>query len=386
MPLQKRIDAVRAPPSPQRAQGPPARPAPLRAGRSGPRGPPPGFKAPTRVAGGDAQLAAATPDVHTGGARYPAGTRRAQPRVPGRPDQSSHRPERGRRDRPGGPPVRRSGQRRSAGRRHREGGEIAVSEAVKQLAGSIQDGSFRERGSLRLKGFDEPWRLFEVVWRDEPAATAAPARRPVVKRLTLRRRKRMPIEDLAWQVHALVPLAPEGLRRAIGELVPVVFPTARTAATADQFLATREGRAGQSAAGAARGGARLGSRGPGGAPARATARRARRARRGTAAPRWRRGARGGRPRSDGRRARAGPGRAPRAGGGARPMARSPGGARSVVRRRPRAGARRAGRRSGSPAVARAPRRAAPRAHARGARADGAADSGVRSLCRHPELG
>ena len=47
-----------------------------------------------------------------------------------------------------------------------KGGEILVSDAVKQLAGTIPGVAFRDRGRFRLKGFPEPWRLYEVLWRD----------------------------------------------------------------------------------------------------------------------------------------------------------------------------------------------------------------------------
>jgi DNA-binding SARP family transcriptional activator/class 3 adenylate cyclase len=47
------------------------------------------------------------------------------------------------------------------------GGEILVSEVVKQLAGTSPDLVFRDRGQYRLKGFPERFRLYEVPWRDE---------------------------------------------------------------------------------------------------------------------------------------------------------------------------------------------------------------------------
>ncbi|HWC13575.1 MAG TPA: BTAD domain-containing putative transcriptional regulator [Actinomycetota bacterium] len=45
------------------------------------------------------------------------------------------------------------------------GGEILVSEVVKQLAGTIPEVAFRDRGRVVLKGFPDRWRLLEVVWR-----------------------------------------------------------------------------------------------------------------------------------------------------------------------------------------------------------------------------
>ena len=53
------------------------------------------------------------------------------------------------------------------------GGEILVSEPVKQLAGTIPGVSFRDRGRFRLKGFSERWRLYEV---EAPSPTASPRR------------------------------------------------------------------------------------------------------------------------------------------------------------------------------------------------------------------
>lgn len=44
-----------------------------------------------------------------------------------------------------------------------KGGEILVSDAVRQLAGTLPGVSFRDRGRFRLKGFREPWRLYEIV-------------------------------------------------------------------------------------------------------------------------------------------------------------------------------------------------------------------------------
>jgi DNA-binding SARP family transcriptional activator len=46
-----------------------------------------------------------------------------------------------------------------------KGGEILVSEAVRHLAGTVPGTGFRDRGRFRLKGFEERWRLYEVVWR-----------------------------------------------------------------------------------------------------------------------------------------------------------------------------------------------------------------------------
>ena len=64
------------------------------------------------------------------------------------------------------------------------GGEILVSEIVKQLVGSTPDATFVDRGRYQLKGFPERSHLFEVVWaEDEPAPSATfAARTPYVGR------------------------------------------------------------------------------------------------------------------------------------------------------------------------------------------------------------
>ncbi|HEX2241353.1 MAG TPA: AAA family ATPase [Actinomycetota bacterium] len=60
-----------------------------------------------------------------------------------------------------------------------KGGEILVSEIVKQLAGSTAEVSFSDRGRVRLKGFPERWKLFEVNWQEgleeEEPAEQSPA-------------------------------------------------------------------------------------------------------------------------------------------------------------------------------------------------------------------
>src|SRR5439155_1103530 len=44
------------------------------------------------------------------------------------------------------------------------GGQILVSDVTRQLAGTVPDVSFHDTGEHQLKGFPEPWRLWEVVW------------------------------------------------------------------------------------------------------------------------------------------------------------------------------------------------------------------------------
>jgi class 3 adenylate cyclase/DNA-binding NarL/FixJ family response regulator len=51
-----------------------------------------------------------------------------------------------------------------------QGGEILISDVVRQLVGSTSPFELRDRGRVRLRGFPERWRLHEVVWREELVA------------------------------------------------------------------------------------------------------------------------------------------------------------------------------------------------------------------------
>ncbi|HEX2154600.1 MAG TPA: adenylate/guanylate cyclase domain-containing protein, partial [Acidimicrobiia bacterium] len=50
-----------------------------------------------------------------------------------------------------------------------QGGQILVSQIVQDLAGTMGDTRVVDRGLFWLKGFQERWRLFEVLWRDKAA-------------------------------------------------------------------------------------------------------------------------------------------------------------------------------------------------------------------------
>ncbi len=62
------------------------------------------------------------------------------------------------------------------------GGQIFVSDLMRQLMGAGVGLPLRDRGRVRLKGFPERWRLFEVVWRDERVVGAPPELTPFVGR------------------------------------------------------------------------------------------------------------------------------------------------------------------------------------------------------------
>src|SRR5215211_5990836 len=58
------------------------------------------------------------------------------------------------------------------------GGEILVSDMVRQLAGTVPGVQYRDRGRHTFKGFDEPWRLYQVVWPGAPPKRVQPRARP----------------------------------------------------------------------------------------------------------------------------------------------------------------------------------------------------------------
>jgi class 3 adenylate cyclase/tetratricopeptide (TPR) repeat protein len=92
-----------------------------------------------------------------------------------------------------------------------EGGQILVSNVVKELAASVPDLRLLDRGRFRLKGFDERWRLFEVVWQED-VPTAAPAlmeRTPFVGREAERADLRRLLDQVARGQGALVMIGGE---------------------------------------------------------------------------------------------------------------------------------------------------------------------------------
>ena len=76
------------------------------------------------------------------------------------------------------------------------GGEILVSDVVRQLIGSSPAFELRDRGRVRLRGFPERWRLHEVVWRTDPAGGGPPELTPFVARAAELARLRRMLDNL----------------------------------------------------------------------------------------------------------------------------------------------------------------------------------------------
>ncbi len=95
-----------------------------------------------------------------------------------------------------------------------KGGEILVAEVTKQLIGSSPDFVFSDRGRLRLKGFPERWRLFDLAWEraadSSGAVGIAPAERtPFVGREAERAELRRLLEAAMGGAGALVMVGGE---------------------------------------------------------------------------------------------------------------------------------------------------------------------------------
>lgn len=54
-----------------------------------------------------------------------------------------------------------------------EGQQILVSDVVKTVLGAAKDLGFKDHARVRLKGFPDRWRLWEVTWRTEPDTASA---------------------------------------------------------------------------------------------------------------------------------------------------------------------------------------------------------------------
>lgn len=78
-----------------------------------------------------------------------------------------------------------------------KGGEILVSEVVKTLAGRVPGVDFVDRGRVKLKGFDERLRVYEVAWKKDAAALRPFERTPFVGREAERAELRSFLDGLA---------------------------------------------------------------------------------------------------------------------------------------------------------------------------------------------
>jgi class 3 adenylate cyclase/DNA-binding NarL/FixJ family response regulator len=90
-----------------------------------------------------------------------------------------------------------------------QGGEILISDIVRQLIGSTAGVDLRDRGRVRLRGFPERWRLHEVVWQDEPGVAGPPELTPFVGRAAELARLRRVLDNVANDRGAIVVIRGE---------------------------------------------------------------------------------------------------------------------------------------------------------------------------------
>ena len=91
---------------------------------------------------------------------------------------------------------------------HARGGEILVSEVVKALVGNLSDLEFEDRGHVDLKGFTEPWRLFEAKWHKTVVPVRA-RRTPFIGRENERTEIRAHLDALEEGTGALILIGGE---------------------------------------------------------------------------------------------------------------------------------------------------------------------------------
>jgi class 3 adenylate cyclase/tetratricopeptide (TPR) repeat protein len=88
-----------------------------------------------------------------------------------------------------------------------KGGEVLVSDVIRQLCGTAADVAFRDRGALKLRGFPERWRLYEAV--PQVRGTPVGERTPFVGRETERAELRRLMERAAAGEGGLVMIGGE---------------------------------------------------------------------------------------------------------------------------------------------------------------------------------
>jgi class 3 adenylate cyclase/DNA-binding NarL/FixJ family response regulator len=100
------------------------------------------------------------------------------------------------------------------------GGEIVISDVVRQLLGSTSGFELRDRGRVRLRGFPERWRLHEVLWREDVVSGGNPELTPFVGRAAELARLRRVLDSLTVGRGAAVVIRGEagiGKTRLAGE-------------------------------------------------------------------------------------------------------------------------------------------------------------------------
>jgi len=101
-----------------------------------------------------------------------------------------------------------------------QGGEIVISDVVRQLLGSAAGFELRDRGRVRLRGFPERWRLHEVLWREDLIRGGNPELTPFVGRAAELARLRRVLDSLTVGRGAAVVIRGEagiGKTRLAGE-------------------------------------------------------------------------------------------------------------------------------------------------------------------------
>jgi class 3 adenylate cyclase len=106
-----------------------------------------------------------------------------------------------------------------------KGGEILVAESVKQLAGTIPEALFRDRGRFALKGFPDRWRLYEV--RAKPTNGAVVSQRSVLP-------VRLRAKTLKWSLTRWALAAAAAALAAVAVITVFVLTTRSSDATESQ--------------------------------------------------------------------------------------------------------------------------------------------------------
>src|SRR5215212_4976186 len=109
-----------------------------------------------------------------------------------------------------------------------DGGEILVSEMVRQLAGTVPGIEYRDRGRHSFKGFDEPWRLYQIAWPGAPPKRAKPRARPSRRFLGAVAAALLLLAAVAVGALAMRDSGPGGLSGIRANHVGLIDPAANT--------------------------------------------------------------------------------------------------------------------------------------------------------------